>query len=850
MRHLTTGVIFSPPLSCGRYTMPPTLLSKRSSADTAPENPMVTGDNFKDADSVSDDSILHFSTRSGLFRDENDHERARLSGRGAASLTTSSPSSVQPPLSVSLSTKRHVWLVFVFCIMIISLSLEFLDVSWFRWHQSVQNATATKNDNKIVLLDATHEQFQSNQNNYSETLSEKSNNHAYIDPLFSPPKIMTTMTFSIPTSVDGINKSHEMINQTYEVSQLVLTQIAHFQNGSGLILHIHVTHHGGTSFCGTFRQVISAPPFACRTDTSMALSKLTIPIDQDYPTEHPWPYHDTARNIAEVRRYFQLLSWEYYVAAPDPPLRETNWEHPNLLSVIVMRHPISRLLAGDGWVATAHPKVYNNTATEDEWWAFAKDSTRNHTDNFALRILAGRPCCNGKDTDRKFLEYAKALVSRFSFVLDINCLDESMTALSQLLGVSLPRKSTQEMELLRQRHEHPPLDRRIPFSNVYEYLLERNRLDIELYEWSKNISLVNCEDWKKKATTINQFEESNTKIENPLPPQSTSEHPSTSSLITGGVRPSESLAPDDPLYHPRKIMTTVQVGNSTYTLTELALNQVQNYQIGTGLLLHIHITHHAGTAFCGAFSQVVTAPPFACRTDNWLSLSKLSFELDKNYPTRNPWPYKDTAYNIAKVRQYFQLLSWEYYIEPPNPPLRVTNWENPNLVSIIVMREPIERLLAGDGWVSRNHTHVYLGNATEGDWWAFANSSYGHTDNFALRTLAGSPCCNGKDTDRAFLEYAKALVSRFSFVLDQDCLNEGMDVLSNLLGVQLKLRSPRDIKNQRNRDQRPPVSERIPFRNVYEYLLERNRLDIELYEWSKTRSLVNCEAQRRRNTRI
>lgn len=27
---------------------------------------------------------------------------------------------------------------------------------------------------------------------------------------------------------------------------------------------------------------------------------------------------------------------------------------------------------------------------------------------------------------------------------------------------------------------------------VYDFLLERNRLDIELYEWSKTISLVNC----------------------------------------------------------------------------------------------------------------------------------------------------------------------------------------------------------------------------------------------------------------------------------------------------------------------------------------------------------------------
>jgi len=39
------------------------------------------------------------------------------------------------------------------------------------------------------------------------------------------------------------------------------------------------------------------------------------------------------------------------------------------------------------------------------------------------------------------------------------------------------------------------------------------------------------------------------------------------------------------------------------------------------------------------------------------------------------------------------------------------------------------------------------------------------------------------------------------------------------------------------------AKERIPYPEVYEYLLEKNRLDIELYEWSKTLALVNCSLE-------
>jgi len=326
-----------------------------------------------------------------------------------------------------------------------------------------------------------------------KTISNPSQNvtNPFTNPLFHPSKRIITI--------------HDNHGVSYSVSEKTQTQLAHYRAGTGLILHLHITHHGGTTFCHQLGQAPytdGAPPFACRADSDNAQSLLALNWTTEeafgFPIQNPWHYQDTARNIARVRQNFHFLSWEYWLQPPsDPPLRETNWEDSNLLSIVIMRDPISRLLAGDGWVAQEHRNVYRNNATEEEWWAFANTSA-GHTDNFALRILAGKPCCRGKYTDPVFLEYAKALVSRFSIVLDQECLDHGINAVANLLGIQLGPKRRRKREL---QYVHPPNSERIPYKSVYDFLLERNRLDIKLYEWSKNISLVNCANLKQSLQT-------------------------------------------------------------------------------------------------------------------------------------------------------------------------------------------------------------------------------------------------------------------------------------------------------------------------------------------------------------
>mmetsp|Transcript_4998 Transcript_4998/g.5512 ORF Transcript_4998/g.5512 Transcript_4998/m.5512 type:complete len:127 (+) Transcript_4998:342-722(+) len=92
-------------------------------------------------------------------------------------------------------------------------------------------------------------------------------------------------------------------------------------------------------------------------------------------------------------------------------------------------------------------------------------------------------------------EHGKSLLDKFTVVLDIACLDEGIEALARLLHINIYQNET-TTELMKKKHVHhreTPKER-IKYNDVYDYLLAKNRWDIALYEYSKSISLVNCED--------------------------------------------------------------------------------------------------------------------------------------------------------------------------------------------------------------------------------------------------------------------------------------------------------------------------------------------------------------------
>lgn len=297
--------------------------------------------------------------------------------------------------------------------------------------------------------------------------------------------------------------------------------------------------------------------------------------------------------------------------------------------------------------------------------------------------------------------------------------------------------------------------------------------------------------------------------------------------------------------------------STTFYVTEKAAQQILNYLEGIALIINVEIANHAGNALCHIIGHARNAMG-GTPSGNCINITpEDNVKMEAGYPDYYPWTRESTHANLLYVRQYFHMLSWRFtHVSSSwasssslaiNQPvsLAATDWEDDYLLSILVIRDPLDRMLAYDEkaatlWPAvfdagkaRNH------NDLQNQWWAFAQSPY--TDNFALRALllqgsgSGDPnggCCHGAQTARKYLDRAKQLLERFTIILDMACLNEGLEALSTVLHLHAQL--PRDPRP------RKPPAERMLNNDVYQFLRNKNRLDIELYEWAKTRSLVSC----------
>lgn len=274
-------------------------------------------------------------------------------------------------------------------------------------------------------------------------------------------------------------------------------QIENYRKGDALILNVHPTHHAGTSFCGAIgRNGINnsiAPRFACNVDKDEVMPNKTY--GNIYHKYKPWLHDETGPNIAAVRPYFHMISWEYSGKnmLKRRTLEDTDWEHPKLVSVIITRDPISRLLAGDGNILKKYPGYNDGTLDHQGWWDYAKDRTMPNTDNFFLRIVGGekwqRNNEHNNNINRTSYEHAVSVLNRFTFVLDIACLTEGLEVLARLLNLDDSNKKKSN------KNKKPKkLSPEIGYGDVYNYLLEKNKWDIQLYEYSKNISLVRCNE--------------------------------------------------------------------------------------------------------------------------------------------------------------------------------------------------------------------------------------------------------------------------------------------------------------------------------------------------------------------
>ena len=97
-------------------------------------------------------------------------------------------------------------------------------------------------------------------------------------------------------------------------------------------------------------------------------------------------------------------------------------------------------------------------------------------------------------------------------------------------------------------------------------------------------------------------------------------------------------------------------------------------------------------------------------------------------------------------------------------------------------------------------------------------------------------CVNGSGTSTSCLDSAKELLKRFTFILDQSCLAESMVALGKKL--QLNVSASGFEGTHRRHDK--SIRDRFGNDTLYDYVRTRFQRDIELYEWSKRRSIVVC----------
>ena len=313
-------------------------------------------------------------------------------------------------------------------------------------------------------------------------------------------------------------------------------QIENYRTGDALILNIHPTHHAGTSFCSTIgRHGINhsiAPEFACMGDKDEVMPRngtYGSYEEMTSSTNIPWMHNKTGPYVEAIRPYFHMISWEFTGVGSlktEKRLDTTNWEHPKLLSVIITRDPISRLLASDGIIDKRYPGFNEGTLDRKGWWDYVAYEDIMNTDNFFLRILSGDKRARLKqqqkeenknknhisknknrttaemmslfpsDLNRAHYDHAVAVLDRFTVVLDLACLTEGMVALAELLhleGVPSGTSQTRKINYKDKEHlKHLSTRERVGYDDVYDYLLEKNKWDILLYKYSKNISLIRC----------------------------------------------------------------------------------------------------------------------------------------------------------------------------------------------------------------------------------------------------------------------------------------------------------------------------------------------------------------------
>jgi len=287
-------------------------------------------------------------------------------------------------------------------------------------------------------------------------------------------------------------------------------------------------------------------------------------------------------------------------------------------------------------------------------------------------------------------------------------------------------------------------------------------------------------------------------------------------LAALALRPCHSLTTND------VVPEEATVAEEQAEFLEVEHSPFAKYRSPKSTIVNLHITHNAGTTLCHWASA--NGDQFAGTSLN----CNAPVSLDAVTLTQ-----QDNPFETAERNKY---VMFEYRVDDKKTDLAQANWESPDIISLLVVRDPLERLLAGDGSVLDKYGHPETRSKQQ--WWAYAKDDL-YTRNYQVGILSNHNLGYGatdNNPTRA-LEKAKALTKRITFVLDQACLNDNLRKFASTLGWKVDT----DTGDKGPSTNRPSVEEQINDPELLEFLKKRNREDIEFYQWAKQRSLVQCD---------
>jgi len=254
-----------------------------------------------------------------------------------------------------------------------------------------------------------------------------------------PPEVMPRLVFIALAFVRAVSLH---VGFQAECSHDGEAAIRSIQNKQGSLWVFHTTHNAGTS--------------------------IKALLEQNLP---PATYKDSG-----LLPEYQLEAGRYYYGAfagegglkSNPLNEQVPCDSNKFLSVYPMRHPLVRILAGDGnWITTADA-----------------NTDKCNTDNYGLRKLIGKNF--GEPLNRTDVELAKQRLESFDIILDVMTLDESVGAMCQALGFRNCALPTLGIDRDTAKTEEDVLER-VGQERFNEWKV-RNGPEIEVYQYGQKLA--------------------------------------------------------------------------------------------------------------------------------------------------------------------------------------------------------------------------------------------------------------------------------------------------------------------------------------------------------------------------